>query len=125
MFGAKNCVPDGFFNTMDSTPYPKLINFGQQDFILIGYEVTTSRKQASQLFYDTVSIQGDHIMRFTRNPSKNEITRIDFKTNHCFGTCPVFELSIDKNLNVDFDGIYYTDKKGKFKLKAEQKHIIL
>src|SRR5258708_26648416 len=115
--------PYGFFDQFGSqtTPYPKLIHIGQKDFILIGYEVENYRQKTSKIFYDTVSITNDHFIPFTKHPTEKEIIRIDFKTDHCYGTCPVFEMTIDKNLDVDYNGVDHVDKKGQFKLKAEKK----
>jgi hypothetical protein len=115
--------PMGFFSRFAShaIPYPRVIEIGQGDFIQIGYEVTNHRQQTTKLLFDTVEVRNDHVISFTKKPSERRITKIDFKTDHCFGTCPVFELSIDGDLNVDYNGIDHVDKKGEHKLKAERK----
>ncbi len=113
--------PYGFFSDYNNvTPYPKVINIGQEDFISIGYEMNVPH-QKSKVFYDTLYVVNDCLMTFTEHPSKREMSRIDFKTSHCFGTCPVFEMSIDKNLEVEYNGIDHVNKKGQFKLKAQEK----
>ncbi|MNS80722.1 hypothetical protein D3C72_1144150 [compost metagenome] len=43
----------------------------------------------------------------------SKINSIEIKTNYCFGTCPVFKLTISKNGLAEFDGIEFTKFKGK------------
>ena len=47
---------------------------------------------------------------------------LSMRKTPCFGDCPVYELSIDKDGNVTYNGIQYVNEKGKheFKLSDEQ-----
>ena len=101
-------------------PYPKIINIGQKDFVLIKYDIV-NREQTSETFYDTLFIKNDHLIPFANIPSDKVITGVEFKTNRCYGTCPVFEMTIDKNLEVEYNGIEYVDKKGQYKLRVDHK----
>lgn len=115
--------PYGFFSNFstEATPYPRVVSIEQKDFLVIGYEIVNYRKKTSEKFYDTLSIKNNHLIIFTKHPSKRQVTKIHFKTDHCFGTCPVFEISIDKNLEADYNGIDHVEKKGQYRLKAEKK----
>jgi hypothetical protein len=51
----------------------------------------------------------------------NKIKSIEIKTNFCFGDCPVFKLTINKNGVAQFDGIEFTKFKGKSIKQLNQK----
>jgi hypothetical protein len=51
----------------------------------------------------------------------NKIESIEIKTNFCFGDCPVFKLTINKNGVAQFDGIEFTKFKGKSTKQLNQK----
>ncbi|MBW4362451.1 DUF6438 domain-containing protein [Flavobacterium taihuense] len=51
----------------------------------------------------------------------NKIKSIEIKTNFCFGDCPVFKLTINKNGVAQFDGIEFTKFKGKSTKQLNQK----
>lgn len=53
----------------------------------------------------------------------NKIKSIEIETSFCFGTCPVFKLTINKNGLAEFDGIEYTKFKGKSKKQLDQTNI--
>lgn len=101
-------------------PYPKAISIEGKDFVLIKYDII-DREQTAKTFYDTLFIKNDHVIPYTENPSEEIVTKIEFKTGYCYGPCPVFEMTIDEDLNVVYNGIDHVDKKGEFRLKAEKK----
>ena len=51
----------------------------------------------------------------------NKIKLIEIKTNFCYGTCPVFKLTINKNGLSEFDGVEYTNFKGKSVKQLDQR----
>ncbi|MBC7525325.1 MAG: hypothetical protein H7239_12930 [Flavobacterium sp.] len=53
----------------------------------------------------------------------NEIKSIEFKTNLCFGICPVYKLTINKNGQAEFIGIELTNFKGKSIKQLNQKNV--
>ncbi len=118
----KVSFPYGYFRGLGIhwIPYPKVISVGQKDFIIINYDII-DRSQRSQSYYDTLFIINDHVVPFVESPSYKEVSRIEFRTDHCYGTCPVFEMTLHKNLDVEYNGIDYVDNKGEFKLKMERK----
>lgn len=52
----------------------------------------------------------------------NNIEKVDFRTSPCFGTCPVFNMSIDKDGVAVFDAKRFNDVTGEHKgtIKKEQ-----
>lgn len=44
---------------------------------------------------------------------KREITSVSLKRTACFGTCPVYTVSISKDGGVVFNGEYYVEKTGR------------
>jgi hypothetical protein len=100
-------------------PYPKIVTIQQRDFIVIRYDVAD--RKGSTTFYDTLYIKNDHVMPFEKEPGEKAVMRIELKTTNCFGTCPVFEMAVNENLDVDYNGIEYVDKKGVYKLRLERK----
>lgn len=102
-------------------PYPKLISVNRKDYIQIRYDFYNRTDRTNESFIDTVSIKYDHLIPYTENPSEHEVSRIEFKTDYCFGPCPVFELNINRNGEVDYDGIDHVIKKGNHILRINTK----
>ncbi|CAN5302282.1 hypothetical protein BH09BAC3_BH09BAC3_19070 [soil metagenome] len=113
----------GFFSRFegDIIPYPRAISIGNKDYVLIRYDITEPLRQTVQTHYDTFFIKNDHVIPFASKPSNKIVTSIEFKTTRCFGTCPVFELKIDENLDGMYRGIEYVDRKGEYKITVEDK----
>ncbi len=97
--------------------YPKVLHIDQKDIIALGYNGSERDKA---IHYDSVEVRNNHLFIFTRTPVKKRVTRIEFSTSHCYGTCPVFEISLDENLGVFYKGIDYVEKKGEYELKGER-----
>ncbi|WP_281631716.1 DUF6438 domain-containing protein [Flavobacterium luteolum] len=53
----------------------------------------------------------------------NKIKSIEVKTDYCFGTCPVFKLTINKNGLAEFDGIEFTKFRGKSIKQFDPKNV--
>jgi hypothetical protein len=55
-------------------------------------------------------------IEYNSHPAKDlSFEKITLKTSQCFGTCPVFELSINKDRTAAYHAIMYNDETGKFK----------
>lgn len=108
---------------IDMTPFPKIIKLIEKDYVAITYDMDrVHNNEPLQTRSDTLFVDSnDNLLPFSNNPSKKEISRVEFKTDHCYGSCPVFELTIDSDLNADYNGIKYVDKTGLHRLKAEKK----
>lgn len=101
-------------------PHPKVITIDRRDYILIQYNVSKS-DFPDETRYDTLFIKDDHAIPFAMKPATKEIAAISFSTTPCFGPCPVFEMTISKNLDVEYNGIDHVKKKGEHELRIDQK----
>lgn len=75
---------------------------------------------------DTIFLKDEeenfYLKRINFTPSNPEdFDQIIFSTSGCYGTCPIRDISIDKNGNVLFYGEGYISPTGIFKGKASQK----
>jgi hypothetical protein len=64
---------------------------------------------------DTLVYEYGDFIELNRQPSHHQIDKIEFSTDYCFGTCPVFELKINKDLSAEYNPIAYNKTEGKFK----------
>jgi hypothetical protein len=64
---------------------------------------------------DTLIYKFGDFIEYNPRPDKLSIEEIKFSTTYCYGTCPVFELTIKADRSATFNAIEYNDKKGKFK----------
>jgi hypothetical protein len=64
---------------------------------------------------DTLIYKFGDFIDYNPRPDKLSIEEIKFSTTYCYGTCPVFELTIRSDRSATFNAIEYNDRKGKFK----------
>lgn len=60
---------------------------------------------------DTILYKFGDFIEFNKMPDSYQLDYISFSASACFGTCPVFELKIDGERNIAYDGNGY-DKRG-------------
>ena len=72
-------------------------------------------KEERILSSDTLIFKfGDFIEE--KNVAANyRIEKIDYSTTGCYGTCPIFEMSIDSNRTASYVATRFNKKQGKFK----------
>ncbi len=99
----------------------KLISKNEKDYIQIKGNIYDEKNKIKESFSDIFFVKNDHLMPYAEKASPNEITRIEFKTSGCFGSCPVYELDISKNGEATYNGIDFVDKKGEYKLQIDKK----
>jgi hypothetical protein len=76
---------------------------------------------------DTSFVQNNKQMIYATHPVRLAIESVKFSTTQCFGTCPVFQLTINKDGSVNYKGIQYVNKIGDYSLvmpKAELSYLI-
>ncbi len=73
-----------------------------------------AKTQSTELSCDTVFIVNDRPMVYKAHPSTNTVKQIRFSTHGCYGDCPVFEIHINSDRSVAFDGITKVKKTGNF-----------
>ena len=64
---------------------------------------------------DTIVLKFGEFYEYNSTPDNFKIEEISFSTSRCYGTCPVFKLTIKADRTAKYDAIEYNDKKGKFK----------
>lgn len=77
--------------------------------------------------HDTSFVHNNKQMVYATHPSRIAIESVKFSTTACFGTCPVFQLIINKDDSVSYKGIDYVNKIGDYTLtmsKTELSHFI-
>jgi len=102
-------------------PYPSVVSKDGKDFIEIKYDVYDRRGESKETFYETVFVKNEKLIPYTDQPSTKTATRVEFKTNYCYGSCPVFELIINSNGDVEYNGLDHVDRKGLVRLKMNDK----
>jgi hypothetical protein len=85
--------------------------------LLLFYEkkathLANKTSQVSQL--DTLIYRAGDFVEMNASPANYAIDSIIFKTGYCFGSCPVFTISIDKNGNATYLAETYNPKMGTF-----------
>lgn len=69
---------------------------------------------------DTLIFKFGSFVEYNARPEDLQVLRIDFSTTACFGTCPVFELSVDAGGSATYNALQYNDREGKFTGTIEQ-----
>ncbi|MDO7883770.1 DUF6438 domain-containing protein [Hymenobacter cheonanensis] len=76
---------------------------------------------------DTVFVRNNKQIIYANHPTQLAIESVKFSATQCFGTCPVFQLTINKDGSVSYKGIQYVNKIGDYNLampKAELYYLI-
>jgi hypothetical protein len=77
--------------------------------------------------HDTSFVHNNKQMIYATHPARIAIESVKFSTTACFGTCPVFQLTINTDGSVSYKGIEYVDKIGDYTLamsKTELSYLI-
>lgn len=121
----KTTFPLSYFINLFTTIkfYPKVISKDNKDYVQIEYEVYDRKLESKETFYETVFVKNDKLIPLTDHPSNKSISRVEFKTDYCYGSCPVFELNIDSNGDVEYNGLDHVNRKGFARLKMNDKDL--
>ena len=84
------------------------------------YEIIDGKTKIKSYFSDTLTFFKDKIIPFIINPKDKEIEEVEFETDYCFGSCPVYKLTINKNRDVYYNGIKFVEKLGEYNLKIDE-----
>jgi len=63
---------------------------------------------------DTLVFRFGDFVEFNSKPAQHKIEKIEYKTGGCYGTCPIFSLTIDPNRKAIFTATKYNKRKGKY-----------
>ncbi|WP_430408864.1 DUF6438 domain-containing protein [Kordia sp.] len=74
---------------------------------------------------DTLEVKYGTFLKYNKSKEKfkNEIEEIHFEATPCFGSCPVFELKITSDGNLEYHGKRSTNFKGRKKLKISSEEV--
>lgn len=95
----------------DKTPLIVIKRFAREPYRITPQQDTTKK--------DTLLLKFGQLIEYNSSPDKFSINEINFKTLGCFGSCPVFEMSIKASGISDYNAINYNDKKGRFKTRID------
>jgi len=56
----------------------------------------------SETVSTTLIYKYGNLVEYNKSPTDNHIEKIEFKAGGCFGTCPIYELTIDKHQSASF-----------------------
>ncbi len=86
---------------------PKVEYINSQPFLVI-YKKKFDLKKESYFDSKTVlTFKFGNFLEYNENPKKNKITKIEFSTSGCFGTCPVYKLTLNRDSLSVFNARYY------------------
>lgn len=95
-----------------------LINIIYKDknplLLIKGYDEYKNRTDSSSIT-DTLIFKYGDFMEYNSMTNNLKVEEINFSTSGCYGTCPIFELSIKADQTATYHAIKYNNEKGKFK----------
>jgi len=84
--------------------FPKI----KDDSIIEYYYYSNYREpNKSGLQKKLLTYKFNDFVELNENPLEHQITEIEFETSGCFGTCPVFKLTLSQNQKSEFKAIAY------------------
>jgi hypothetical protein len=87
---------------------PKVEYINSQPFLVIYKEKLVDWKKKTYSESRTIlTFKFGSLIEYNENPNKNKITKIEFNTSGCFGTCPVYKLTLNKDSLSIFNAQYY------------------
>lgn len=103
--------------------------FMQKKYVLINIDSAQERPHIiiqdhenfnnKKAIYDTLLLRQNRFVELNDHPAQSGISKISATTSGCFGTCPVFELTVASNGDALYNPIAYEKKKGNFRGKAD------
>ena len=72
---------------------------------------------------DTLVYQFGGFVEKNKMPANYSIDSITFHTSACYGSCPVFSITMDKNGNATYDAQVYNPKQGKFSATVDKQNM--
>ena len=70
-----------------------------------------------QLFFSVICVL---IFLYSCAQCKEDISQIKFHADYCYGTCPVFEITINNDRNASYKAIEYNKLEGLFNATMEK-----
>lgn len=92
---------------------PKVEFVNSQPFLVVYKENYDWMKKTYSESKTILTFKFDNFIEFNKSPKKNKITKIEFKTSGCFGTCPVYKLTLNRDSLSIFNAQYYNFNKNR------------
>jgi hypothetical protein len=87
---------------------PKVEYINSQPFLVIYKQKLVDWKKKIYSESKTIlTFKFDNFIEYNENPRKNKITKIEFNTSGCYGTCPVYKLTLNRDILSIFNARYY------------------
>lgn len=89
---------------------PKIIKIDNRDYINIYYEENTMFSDTpTKILSKTLTYKDKYhdFIEYNTQPEKHSIKSISYKTEPCYGTCPIFELELNKNDTSKFTAVIF------------------
>ncbi|WP_430967743.1 DUF6438 domain-containing protein [Spongiimicrobium sp. 2-473A-2-J] len=101
-------------------PYVQILKKNTKAYLLLSVQMSGAGTKLSEQSVDTLYVKNDHLMPYSADPDKEAVVKIEFKTDYCYGTCPVFEIVMDKGGHVRYKGIDHVVQRGEKDLQLDQ-----
>ncbi|WP_462250915.1 DUF6438 domain-containing protein [Ekhidna sp.] len=117
-------IGNHFFTRHQAYQYPRIITHNQRDYLMVTYKIedTYCQKKENVFQSDTLYVRDDYLVP-KPNYVNEDFESLIIKGSSCFGTCPVFEMTINHSGKVKFKGLAYTNVRGRTSLKFDTKQI--
>lgn len=93
---------------------PKVEYLNSQPFLVIYKQKLIDWKKKIYSKSKTIlTFKFGNFIEYNENPKKNKITKIEFNTSGCFGTCPVYKLTLNRDSLSIFNAQYYNFSKNR------------
>lgn len=91
---------------------PKVEFINSQPFLVIYQpKIIDWNKKTYSESKTTLTFKFGDFIEYNENPKKNKIDKIEFSTSGCFGTCPIYQLSLNRDSLSIFNAQYYNFNK--------------
>ncbi|NUY79650.1 hypothetical protein HUK80_01985 [Flavobacterium sp. MAH-1] len=93
---------------------PKVEFVDTQPFLVIYQnKLTDWQKKTYSVSKTILTFKFGDFIEYNANPKSNKITKIEFETSGCFGTCPVYNLTLNRDSLSTFDARHYNFNKNR------------
>lgn len=93
---------------------PKVEYINSQPFLVIYKQKLIDWKKKIYSKSKTIlTFKFGNFIEYNENPKKNKIVKIEFNTSGCFGTCPVYKLTLNRDSSSVFNAQYYNFSKNR------------
>lgn len=113
----------------DECEYIKPIRIENKNELLVRnvslpFDIFPGDKVENYIKKDTLTYKFDALIERNSSPFDSKIKSVTLKTNLCSGICPVYELTVNKNGYIEFNGIEQVEFTGKSTKQVNPKEVV-